>query len=111
MAKPMFDPSTVHHANLAQLAAVVPGAVVSRPLVDAGGVKVVLFAMDAGQDIREHRAPYVATVHVLYGRLRFGVGGERRTMGPHDWIVMPADAPHDLLAEEPTAFLLTLVKP
>lgn len=110
MAKPIFDVASTHHANLDQLAPIVEGAIVSKPLIDAGPVKVVLFAVDREQEISEHRAPYVATVHVISGRMRFGVGGETRMLGPGDWLVMPPDEPHDLAAVEPTRFLLTLVK-
>lgn len=110
MAKPLFDATAVHHGNLDELCPVVPAAIVSKPLIDTGVLKQILFSMDAGQDISEHRAPYVATVHVLRGRMRFSVGGEPRVMGPSDWLVMPPNAPHDLIAEEPTVFLLTLVK-
>jgi quercetin dioxygenase-like cupin family protein len=42
--------------------------------------------------------------------LKFGVQGEVRDMRAHDWLVMPADAPHHLSAVEPTRFLLTLFK-
>ncbi len=68
------------------------------------------FSMDAGQEISEHRAPFVTTVHILDGRLRFGVDSEEREMAPQDWLVMPPDAPHRLTALEPTRFVLTLFK-
>jgi quercetin dioxygenase-like cupin family protein len=52
----------------------------------------------------------VSTVQVLDGKLRFGVGEQERVMGPHDWLVMPANASHRLCALEPTRFVLTLLK-
>ncbi|MGF1632244.1 MAG: cupin domain-containing protein [Phycisphaerae bacterium] len=110
MAKPVFDVSSTQGGHLAELCPVVPGAIVSKPLIDTGTLKQVLFSVDAGQEISEHRAPYVATVHIVSGRLRFGVAGESRTMAEADWLVMPPNTPHDLFAEEPTLFLLTLVK-
>lgn len=110
MAKPLFEADRTHRANLAELCPVVSGAIVSKPLIDTGALKEILFSMDAGQEISQHRAPYVATVHLLAGRLRFGVDGESREMAAGDWIVMPPDAPHDLAALEPARFLLTLVK-
>lgn len=110
MAKPLFDATTTHHGNLAELCPVVAGAIVSKPLIDTGALKEILFAMDAGQEISEHRAPYVATVHVLSGRLRFSVDGSSREMVASDWLVMPPNQAHDLAALEPTLFLLVLVK-
>lgn len=89
---------------------VVPGATVSKPIMSTPEGRVVAFAMDAGQEISEHRAPFLATVHVLDGRLRFAVGADERTMSAHDWLVMPPNAPHRLTAPEPTRFVLTLFK-
>jgi quercetin dioxygenase-like cupin family protein len=110
MASPLFDASAARFTELLATCPVVPGATVSKPLVNLPEGKVVVFAMDAGQEISEHRAPFVSTVHILDGRLRFGVAGEDRDMGPHDWLVMPANAPHRLTALEPTRFVLTLFK-
>jgi len=110
MATPLFDASIPQFAALLAACPIVPGATVSKPLLNRPEGKVILFAMDAGQEISEHRAPFVSTVHILDGRLKFGVQGESRDMGAHDWLVMPADAPHQLSAIEPTRFLLTLFK-
>jgi len=110
MASPIFDVASAQFVNVCDACPVVPGATVSKPLINLAEGKVVVFAMDAGQEMSEHRAPFVATVHVLEGRLRFGVGAEEREMSANDWLVMPADAPHRLTALEPTRFLLTLLK-
>jgi quercetin dioxygenase-like cupin family protein len=110
MSTPTFDATTPHFAELLASCPIVPGATVSKPLVNLSEGKVIVFAMDAGQEISEHRAPFVSTVHVLDGRLRFGVESREQEMGPHDWLVMPASAPHRLTALEPTRFLLTLFK-
>lgn len=110
MATPLFDASTPQFAGLLESCPVVPGATVSKPLMNLPQGKVVLFAMDAGQEISEHRAPFVATVQVLDGKLRFRIAGQERVMGPNDWLLMPGNAPHDLTALEPTRFVLTLFK-
>lgn len=109
MATALFDGASVGWCEVAAACPIVPGATVSKPLLN-GVVKVVLFAMDAGQEISEHRAPYLATVHVLDGRLHFGIGGEERVMTAGSWVVMPPNAAHHLRAAEPTRFVLTMVK-
>lgn len=109
MAKPAFTTDSTHLANLVALLAIEPGKVVSKSLVDAGATKVVLFAIDAGVSIREHRAPHVAVIHVVTGRVRLGVGGATHELAPNDWLLMPANAPHDVHAVEASRFLLTLV--
>lgn len=110
MASPLFDATSAQFVELLAACPVVAGATVSKPLVNLPEGKVVLFAMDAGQEISEHRAPFVSTVQVLEGKLRFGVGDQEREMARHDWLVMPANAPHRLTALEPTRFVLTLLK-
>lgn len=110
MASPLFDGTTSQFAELLSACPIVPGAIVSKPVLNLPEGKVVIFAMDAGQEISEHKAPFVATVHVLDGRLRFGVDGQEKDMGPHDWLVMPGNAAHRLTALEPTRFVLTLFK-
>ncbi|MBM4107983.1 MAG: cupin domain-containing protein [Phycisphaerae bacterium] len=104
------DATKAEWIGLLSACPVVPGATVSKPLFSAPEGKVVLFAMDAGQEISEHKAPFAASVHVLDGRLRFAVGADEREMGPHDWLVMPPDAPHRLRALDPSRFVLTLFK-
>ena len=110
MATPLLDATTPEFLDLLQICPIVPGATVSKPLLNLPEGKVVIFAMDAGQEMSEHRAPFVATVHVLDGRLRFDVEAAEKIMGPNDWLLMPANAPHRLIALEPTRFVLTLFK-
>ncbi len=110
MSKPLFDASEPHFAQLLATCPIVAGAVVSKPLLNIPEGRVVVFAMDGGQEMTEHRTTMVAIVQVLEGRLRFRVEGQERTMHANDWLVMPRDALHDLTALEPTRFLLTLLR-
>lgn len=110
MAQPMFGCNTVQAANLLEVIAVVESATVSKTLLNETAFTQVLFAMDAGQEMSEHRAPYLALVQVLDGRVRMNVSGKLHTLGSMSWLLMPSDAPHDVHAEMPTRFLLTLVK-
>lgn len=110
MAKALFSTDAVSTANLLKSCEVSAGGTVSKALVDTGTLKQILFAMDEGQSISDHRAPFVATVQVLDGRLSFSVAGTTHTLEAHDWIVMPPDAPHALTALKATRFLLTLIK-
>lgn len=110
MATPLFPTDQTHQANLVELAEPVEGGILSKPLIDTGGLKQILFSMDTGQSISEHRVPFVATVHVLSGSLSFRVGGRPYQLEANDWLVMPAGEPHDLEAREPVRFLLSMVK-
>ncbi len=110
MAQPLFTTETAHAANLIELISIVEAGTVSKTLLNEPIFKQVLFAMDEGQELSEHRAPYLAIVQVLDGRLHLRVTGETHTLGPGAWLLMPPDAPHDVRAETPTRFLLTLMK-
>ena len=110
MAKATFDVQSVAVANLVATSPIAPGCVVSKPLVQTDSCKVMMFAMDAGQAINEHHAPYIATVHVLDGRLDFTVAGKRHVLTAGDWMLVPFDVKHDLTAVEPTRFLLTVMR-
>ena len=109
-AKPLYETKAVQSATLTELIAVVPKATVSKPLIDTGLLKQVLFSMDTDQEISEHKAPFVATVHVLDGCLQFTVAGKQRLMCTGAWLLMPPNEPHSLTATMPTRFLLTLIK-
>ncbi|MCC6228947.1 MAG: cupin domain-containing protein [Phycisphaerales bacterium] len=110
MAAPLHDGTTPEFVGMLDICPIVTGATVSRALLNTPDGRVIVFAMDVGQEMSEHRAPFMATVHVLDGRLKFGVDGEERDMRAHDWLVMPPNAPHRLLAIEPARFVLTLFK-
>lgn len=110
MARPLFEPDAVQVANLSELIESVRSGTVSKTLLNQPEFKQVLFAMDQGQELSEHRAPYVAIVQVLEGRLRMRVAGHDYVLGPESWLLMPPDAPHDVHAEQATRFLLTLAK-
>lgn len=110
MTAPAFDAVTPQFVDLLAACPIVAGATVSKPMLNLPEGKVIIFAMDAGQEISEHRAPFVGTVHVLDGLLRFTVGAQSKDMGSQDWLVMPANAQHRLAALQPTRFVLTLFK-
>ncbi len=110
MSKPTLDAASPRFTELLAACPIVPGTIVSKPLLNLPEGRVVVFAMDAGQEMSEHRASSTAVVQVLEGKLRFRVQGQERIMLAHDWLVMPRDAAHDLSALEPTRFLLTMLR-
>ena len=110
MATEVSDGTSLRYARLTDLIEVVEGGIVSRPLFEDGSVKQVLFAMDGGQSLSEHSAPAPATVQVLDGQVTVRVLKEDHLLTDHDWLMMPANAAHGVVAQQPTRFLLTLFK-
>lgn len=109
MSQPLFQPDHAASASLLGLVETVAAGTVSRTLLVLPGFRQVLFSMDAGQELTEHRSPFVAQIQVLSGRLDVTVDRKPYPLGPSDWLLMPAGAPHALSAKEPTRFMLTLV--
>ena len=87
------------------------GQVVSRTLSQNSHVSVTLFAFDKGEEISTHDSDGDALVLVLSGRGRFTVDGKVHSLGPGECVVMPAQKPHALYAEDAFQMLLVVVFP
>jgi quercetin dioxygenase-like cupin family protein len=85
-------------------------SVVSKTLINKSSGTVTLFAFDKGQSLSEHTAPFDAMVHVLEGKARIRISGQDYDLQGGEMIIMPADAPHALLALEPFKMILTMIK-
>jgi len=73
------------------------------------GVRLVVFAFDEGQELTEHRTARAAIIQVTHGRLTVTVDGAEHDARPGCWLLMEPDAPHSLVAVEPSIVLLTLL--
>ncbi|GMV40214.1 MAG: hypothetical protein AMXMBFR64_19300 [Myxococcales bacterium] len=97
--------------DLTTALAIPEGGIASRPLLDVkGGPKIVLFAIDAGQEISPHQSPFPAEVVLLTGRMAVSVGEQTWELGPNDRIDFPMGPPHGLVALAPTHFVLTMLR-
>ncbi|PKN59261.1 MAG: cupin [Deltaproteobacteria bacterium HGW-Deltaproteobacteria-14] len=97
--------------DLAQALVIPEGGIASRPLLEVkGGIKIVLFGLDAGQEISPHLSPFPAEVLVLKGRLDVLVGEQTWPVPANGHIDFPMGLPHGLTALEPTWFVLTMLR-
>ncbi len=101
----------MHVADLAALVEVAPDSTVSRTVLKAQGVRVVLFSFDAGQELTEHTAAVPVLVQVLDGQVRVGVGGQYVELAPGAVVHIAARAPHEVLARTPARMVLTMLDP
>jgi quercetin dioxygenase-like cupin family protein len=85
-------------------------SVVSKTLVDKPVGTLTLFAFDAGQGLSEHTAPYDAVVQVVDGRAVVTIDGRDHAVQAGQMIIMPANVPHSLRAEERFKMLLTMIR-
>jgi len=96
--------------RLADLIEYANDSIVSKTILDKPAGTVTLFAFDKGQKLSEHTAPYDAIVQVLDGAGQVTISGQVNRIGAGEIIIMPADVPHAVAAEEKFKMLLTMVR-
>ena len=87
-----------------------PDSIVSKTIVDKSTGTITLFSFDKGQKLSEHTSPYDAVVQVLDGKASLTIGGEIQQVPAGEIIVMPANVPHAVDAEEKFKMLLTMIR-
>lgn len=106
----MDTPATMTHLDdLRSLVTVQEDATVSRTVLTADGVRIVLFAFDAGQVLTEHTAAMPVLLQVLDGRLRVSGAGETVELAPCGVIHLDTRVPHTVAAVEPSRLALTMI--
>ena len=86
------------------------GSVVSRTIVKKKTGTVTVFAFDAGEGLSEHTAPFDALVYVIEGEARIVVSGETFAVREGEMLVMPADEPHAVHADDRFKMVLTMIR-
>ena len=85
-------------------------SIVSKTILDKPVGTITLFAFDRGQKLSEHTAPYDAVVQVVDGAARVTIGGKEVKVSTGEIIIMPANVPHAVAAEEKFKMLLTMIR-
>ena len=96
-------------ADVTELVQVQPGATVSRTILRAAGVRVVMFSFDVGQELTEHTAAMPVLLQVLEGRLGITADGRTEDLVPGGLMHLDARVPHAVFAHRPSLLLLTMV--
>ena len=86
------------------------GQVVSKTLAQNDAVSVTLFSFDKNEEISTHAAGGDAMVVCLDGVGKITIDGVDYLLHPGETIVMPADHPHAVYAQEQYKMLLVVVK-
>jgi quercetin dioxygenase-like cupin family protein len=85
-------------------------SIVSKTILDKPVGSITLFAFDKGQKLSEHTAPYDAVVQVVDGKAKLKIGGQDVPASKGQIIIMPANVPHAVTAEEKFKMLLTMIR-
>ena len=96
--------------ELAKLVEYANDSIVSKTILDKTAGTITLFAFDKGQRLSEHKAPYDAVVQIVDGTGRLTIGGKDVNVPAGQIIIMPADIPHAVAAEEKFKMLLIMIR-
>lgn len=77
-------------------------------LDQSGPVTLVLFAFEAGGQLRDHHAAGVVTIHGLEGKLHVSTEAREYALSPNKLVVLAPNISHSVLAETAGALLLTV---
>ena len=96
--------------DLAALVEYQAGSVVSREVARKPTGTVTVFAFDAGQGLSEHTAPFDALVYILDGAAQITIAGRPVEAKAGDVVIMPANQPHAVQAQERFKMLLVMIR-
>ena len=85
-------------------------SIVSKTIIDAPAGTITLFAFDKGQRLSEHTASYDAVVQILDGKAQLTIQGRSFPAKAGEIIIMPANIPHAVTANERCKMLLTMIR-
>lgn len=85
-------------------------SVVSKTLLKKDIGNITLFSFDSGQGLSEHTAPFDAVVYILDGKAEITIGEKTQTVNSGEMLIMPANIPHALHAEEKFKMLLVMIR-
>jgi len=86
------------------------GSIVSRTIIDKPEGTVTVFAFDKGQRLSTHSAPFDALLEVVDGAGVVTIMNEKHTIHSGFQIIMPANKPHAVMAEERFKMVLIMIK-
>jgi len=84
-------------------------SIVSRAVYNGEGVRIVLFAFAAGQELTEHTSTREALIHVLAGDAVITLGDEAVSARAGTLIRMAPNLPHSVQAQSPVRMLLYML--
>ena len=85
------------------------GSVVSRMIVYKKSGTITLFAFDAGEGLSEHTAPFDAIAAIIDGEAEISIEKTQYLLKEGQIILMPANKPHTLHAQQRFKMVLTMI--
>ena len=95
--------------NLAELIEYSPKSTVSKTLMRAEGVNVVLFSFDSGEELSEHTAAMPVIVQTLEGEIEITADGKTVKLLPGGMVHFYTRLPHAVKALNPAKMVLYML--
>lgn len=95
--------------NLADRIEYAEGSTVSKTIMRAEGVNVVLFSFDAGEELSEHTAAMPVLVQILEGEVEVTAEGKTVTLLPGGLVHFTTRLPHAVKAVTPSKMVLYMM--
>jgi len=96
--------------NIKELCTYNVESIISRKILENSAGGVTLFAFDSGQRLSEHTAPFDAIVQIVEGKAEIIIDGTSHNLTSGELIIMPANIPHAVIANDRFKMLLTMIK-
>lgn len=96
-------------ADLAAEIEYADGSTVSKTLLKAEGVNVVLFSFAAGEELSEHTAAMPVIVQVVDGEVEITADGRTVTLQPGGMVHFTTRLPHAVKAVKPAKMVLYML--
>lgn len=84
--------------------------IVTQVILETSFSKEIRLLLKNGQTMKEHKAPFPIIVHILEGKIDFGIEGEIRSLKTGDVITLENNIYHNLTAKKDSIVRLTLSK-
>src|SRR5688500_15074751 len=85
-------------------------SVVSKTIIKKPSGNVTLFAFDKDEGLAQHSSPHQALVQILDGKAEIIIGENVYSLHAGESIILPANIPHSLNANEKFKMMLTMIK-
>jgi quercetin dioxygenase-like cupin family protein len=85
-------------------------SVVSKTILKKPAGNISLFSFDEGEGLAEHSSPHEAFVYILDGAAEITVGGKSHNVQQNECIILPANVPHALKANQAFKMMLIMIK-
>ena len=84
--------------------------IISKQILKHKNGNITLFSFDKGQALSEHTAPFDAVIQIIEGSAEIFINREKHLLKQGEMIIMPANIPHAVNADEKFKMILTMIK-